>query len=236
MLHLVKPLLGAVLAVSAAAAGILVSGPAAAEVKPTGRIEVRGRAAFDGAPFDAPYLGAVVVRHGLVTPCQSELPPVRDGRFAITVYGKAESAGCGVQGAKVFLWTFVQEQIVFSSDSVSWPKRGHTARVQPTFSIAAPNGGVGPIVGFAGEVFDGQHVRQPPGLRVEAYIGTTRCAVATTRRADSFIGFSIDVVGPDAIPGCTLGATITFRVDGKQVAETAINAPGREDSLNLTLP
>ena len=224
-----------VMAVAAAFAGIGVDGSAAAEVKPTGRIAVRGTATLDGAPFDAPYLGAVVVRHGLVTPCQRNLPPVREGRFEIVVYGKNEASGCGVKGAKVYVWTFAQEQIIFSSESVPWPS-GNTARLRPTFSIAAPTGGVGPIVGFAGEIFDKQGVRQPPGVRIEAYIGTTRCAVATTRRAESFIGFSIDVVGPDAIPGCTLGATITFRVDGKLVLETAVNAPGQEDSLNLTLP
>ena len=75
----------------------------------------------------------------------------------------------------------------------------------------------------------------PVHARVEAYIGTTRCAVATTRRADDFTGFSIDVVGPDAVPGCTLGATITFRVDGRPAVETAVNAPGQGSSLNLTL-
>jgi hypothetical protein len=231
-----KTLLVAVLALTMCSAATAVSGSATAEVEPTGRIAVRGTATLDGAPFDAQFLGAVVVRRGLVTPCQSELPRVRAGRFNITVFGKAEASGCGVPGAEVFLWTFVQDQIVYSSDSVSWPKGGHTARFRPTFSIAAPTGGVGPIVGFAGEIFDQEGTRQPAGARVVAYIGTTRCAVASTRPSEDFIGFSIDVVGPDAIAGCALGGTITFRVDGEQAVETAVNAPGQEDSLNLTLP
>lgn len=231
-----KSVLVSVVTVVVAYGGAAASDAGAAKVEPTGRIAVRGTATLDGAPFDAQYLGAVVVRRGLVTPCQSKLPRVRDGRFAITVFGQAEASGCGVAGAEIFLWTFVQEQIVYSSESVPWPEKGITARFRPTFSIAAPTGGVGPIVGFAGEVFDREGRRQPADARVEAYIGTTRCAVATTRRAENFIGFSIDVVGPDAIPGCTLGATITFRVDGEQAVETALNAPGQEDSLDLTLP
>src|SRR5206468_915011 len=103
---------------------------------------------------DAPYLGAVVERHGLVTPCQHTLPRVRNGRYKITVLAQTEASGCGARGAEIFLWTFVQDQIVYSSQSVRWPANGTTARFLPSFSIAIPDGGVGPIVGFAGEVFD----------------------------------------------------------------------------------
>jgi hypothetical protein len=200
------------------------------------RVAVRGRANLDGAPFDAPYLGAAVKRHGLVTPCQQTLPRVRDGRFAITVRARTEASGCGAVGSEVFLWTFVQDQIVYSSQSVRWPGNGKTTRFNPGFSISAPAGGVGPIVGFAGEIFDARNRRLPPGAHVEAYIGTTRCAVATTRRIDDFVGFSIDVVGPDSIPGCGMGATITFRVDGHDAHETAVNQTGQGATLNLSLP
>ena len=71
--------------------------------------------------------------------------------------------------------------------------------------------------------------------RVEAYIGTIRSAVATTRRIGNFTGFSIDVVGPDSIPGCTVAATITFRVDGHNANETAVNQSGQGASLDLSL-
>jgi hypothetical protein len=202
---------------------------------PHDRAVIRGRATLDGASFDAPYLGAVVKRRGLVTPCQATLPPVRNGRYKIPVYAGSAEAGCGAPGAEVFLWTFVQEKIVYSSESVRWPGKSSTARFRPTFSIAAPNGGVGSIVGFAGEVFDRNGRRQPPGTRVEAFIGTTRCAVASVRHLDNFTGFSIDVVGPDSVPGCTVGATITFRVDGRLAVETAVNEPGHGNSLNLSL-
>ena len=200
------------------------------------RVVVRGRANLDGAPFDAPYLGAVVKRHGLVTPCQHALPRVRDGRFAITVVARTEASGCGAAGSEVFLWTFVQDQIVYSNQSVRWPGNGKTARFDPGFSVSAPTGGVGPIVGFAGEIFDARNRRLPPGAHVEAYIGKTRCAVATTRRIEDFTGFSIDVVGPDSIPGCAIGATIAFRVDGRDARETAVNQAGQGASLNLSLP
>src|SRR3977135_4160481 len=76
-------------------------------------VVVRGRATLDGASFDAPYVGAVVTRNGLVTPCQRTLPRVRNGRFAITVFARTEASGCGAPGSKVLLWTFVQDQIIY---------------------------------------------------------------------------------------------------------------------------
>jgi hypothetical protein len=208
----------------------------AARTSAEDRVVVRGRANLDGASFDAPYFGAVVKRHGLVTPCQQTLPRVRDGQFTISVRARTEASGCGAAGSRIFLWTFVQEQIVYSKQSVRWRGAGKTARFDPGFSITAPTGGVGPIVGFAGEIFDARNRRLPPGARVEAHIGETLCAVATTRRIDNFTGFSIDVVGPDSIPGCAIGATITFRVDGRDANETAVNQAGQGASLNLSLP
>ncbi len=199
------------------------------------RVVVRGRATLDGASFDAPYLGAAVKRNGLVTPCQLTLPPVRDGRFAIRVHARTEARGCGAAGSQIFLWTFVQEQIVYSSQSVRWPGTGETAKFNPAFSIGAPTGGVGPIVGFAGEIFDPANRRLPPGANVEAHIGETLCGVATTRRIDNFIGFSIDVVGPDSIPGCAIGGTITFRVNGREAREMPVNQAGQGASLDLSL-
>jgi len=199
------------------------------------RVVVRGLATLDGTSFDAPYLGAAVKRNGLVTPCQRALPPVRDGRFAITVRARTEARGCGAAGSRIFLWTFVQDQIVYSSQSVRWPGAGKTTRFDPAFSISAPDGGVGPIVGFAGEIFDARQRRLPPGAHVEAHIGQTLCAVATTRRIEDFIGFSIDVVGPDSIPGCEIGGTISFRVDGRDAHEMPLNQAGQDATLNLSL-
>jgi hypothetical protein len=231
-----QKLLVAGVAVTVAIGGAFGRDADAARTGAEDRAVVRGRATLDGARFDAPYLGAVIKRHGLVTPCQHTLPRVRDGRFAISVRARTEASGCGAAGSRIFLWTFVQDQIVYSNQSVRWPGAGETARFDPGFSISAPTGGVGPIVGFAGEIFDARSRRLPAGARVEAYIGETLCAVATTRRIDNFTGFSIDVVGPDSIPGCAIGGTITFRVDGRDANETAVNQAGQGASLNLSLP
>ena len=59
--------------------------------------------------------------------------------------------------------------------------------------------------------------------------------MATTRRIDDFVGFSMDVVGPDSIAGCDLGASIRFEVDGREAVETAVNTPGEDPSVNLSL-
>src|SRR5213080_2978476 len=166
-----KKLLVAGVAVMAAIGGTFGRDADAARTGAEDRVVVRGRANLDGAPFDAPYLGAVVKRHGLVTPCQHALPRVRDGRFAITVLARTEGHGCGAAGSEIFLWTFVQDQIVYSSQSVRWPGNGKTAKFDPAFSISEPTGGVGPIVGFAGEIFDARHRRLPLGAHVEARIG-----------------------------------------------------------------
>ena len=61
------------------------------------RVVVRGNATLDGAPFDSRFVGAVVLRRGLVTPCQHTLPPVANGRYAVTVLavvGPDSIAGC----------------------------------------------------------------------------------------------------------------------------------------------
>jgi hypothetical protein len=56
------------------------------------------------------------------------------------------------------------------------------------------------------------------------------------QRVENHSGFSLDVVGPESIPGGTRGATLTFGVDGRPVLETAVNQPDRGGSLDLTLP
>lgn len=60
--------------------------------------------------------------------------------------------------------------------------------------------------------------------------------VTSARRTGSYSGFSLDVVGPDAIPACALGATLTFRVDGQPVSDTAANDVGGSGMLDLSVP
>ncbi|MEA2362010.1 MAG: hypothetical protein QOD71_1155 [Thermoleophilaceae bacterium] len=199
------------------------------------RVVLRGKLRLDGSSFDARWLGAVVLRSGLVTPCQLALSSVRRGRSAITVMADAEASGCGAPGAEIALWTFAHDEIIFSRDTWRWPV-GRRLRVDASFSSATPEGSVAPRAEFAGAVFRRDGHELPGGTRIDAYVGSTRCGVTSVRRTGSFSGFSLSVVGPDSIPGCARGATITFRVNGRPSPDTAVNEPGHSGPLDLTVP
>lgn len=199
------------------------------------RVVVRGRFTFDGRRFDARWLGAVVLRNGLVTPCQLTLPSITRGRGSVTVVADAEASGCGRRGARIGLWTFADDRIVFSRQTWRWPRDGEL-RVRGAFSSGQPGGAVPARAEFGGSVYRPNGRQLPAGTRVEAYVGETLCGVAAIRRTGSFSGFSLSVVGPDSIPGCTAGATITFRVNGQRALDTAVNEPGSAHQLDLTLP
>ena len=164
-----------------------------------------GAARLDGAVFDARWMGAVVRYDGLVTPCQSTLPPVDAGQYEITVYGDNESAGCGRPGAEILLWTFAGDQILFATTSIPWPDNG-TTDVDVDFATSAPRGEAREVTEFSGEVYRTDGERVEPGSRVEAYVGDTLCGVASIRDAGSFVGYILSVVGPDSVPGCDSGA------------------------------
>ena len=133
------------------------------------------------------------------------------------------------------LWTFAGNQMLYAASVAAWPGNGRTTTVDRSFSTSAPQGAAPLTAEFAGEVYrrDGRTLRAGHagrGLRGRQ----ARCGVASVRRTGSFSGFILDVVGPDAIAGCTRGATITFRVDGRRAVDTAVNEPGRGMSLDLT--
>jgi hypothetical protein len=171
----------------------------------------------------------------LITPCQSTLPSVKNGQYEITVVADAEQSGCGVPGAEIVLWTFAQNQILYSREALPWPGNRRTTNFDASFSASAPHGAAPPTSGFAGEVFDRHGRHLPPGTRVEAYVGDARCGVASVRRTGSYSGYSLDVVGPDSVPGCDRGATLTFRINGRPAVDTSVNEPSRGASLDLTL-
>jgi pimeloyl-ACP methyl ester carboxylesterase len=203
------------------------------------RVVVSGSLTLDGAPFDSRFLGAVIKKGGLITPCQYTLTSVEKSRYEITVLADAEASGCGMPGAEILLWTFAQNQLLYSRESLPWPQRGGTAQFDASFSPSAPGGGVPPTAQFDGEVYrrNGEHL--PPGTRVEAYVGDVLCGVASLRRTGSYSGYILAVVGPDSVPGCTRGATLTFRIDGKEAVQTALNStdrPGARQPFDLTLP
>ena len=200
--------------------------PGAAE-----RVVVHGGLTLDGAPFDARFLGAIVRRDGLVTPCQYTLASVDDGRYEITVLADAEASGCGAPGAEILLWAFARNQRLFSRESLAWPGNGGTATFDASFSVSAPDGGAPPTSDFIGEVFRRDGDRLPPGTRVEAYAGDVRCGVGSTRRTGNYSGYILSVVGPDSVAGCDRDGTLTFRIDG----QPATNAPGGGHTLDLIL-
>ena len=199
------------------------------------RVVLHGKLTLDGAVFDAQTLGAVVRRpDGLITPCQLTLSSVRGGSYEITVMADAEASGCGGRGAKIALWTLARNRIIYSRYVSRWPQTSRS-RVNASFSSAMPDGDVPTRTQFAGEAYRPDGHELPGGTRIDAYVGRTRCGVTSVRRTGSYSGFSLDVVGPDAIPGCARGATITLRVDGRPALDTAVNEPGRSGSLDLTV-
>jgi hypothetical protein len=203
----------------------------------SGRVVVRGDARLDGTTFDSRFVGAVVLRAGLVTPCQFALPPVTKGRYTITVLAETESSGCGGPGAQIALWTFAHNEIIFSSNTVAWPTRGHTTNLAARYSTSAPAGAAPTTAEFTGGAFGTDGRPLPAGTRIDAYVGGTRCGTAGVRYTDPSTEYILAVVGPDSIPGCTRGATLTFRIDGHPAAPTTVvnTPPGQRDALDLTL-
>lgn len=210
-----------------------------AQNKPADRITIRGTATLDGAPLDADFLGAVVRRDGLITPCQSGIPGVDRGRYVITVLAERAGSGCGRRGAEVLLWTFAGDTKLYSTASLAWPPRTQGARFDPQFSTAMASGAAPAVTELSGEVFDRDGRRLPPGTRVEALIGNTRCGVASVRQSESFTGYVLAVVGPQSINGCAQDGQITFLIDGRPATETSVNGlsappPGSGGSFRLT--
>jgi hypothetical protein len=177
----------------------------------------------------------VVLRKGLVTPCQLTLPSVRRGRTSITVLADAEGSGCGRPGARIALWTFAHDRIIFSRETWRWP-RHRRLRIEGSFATARPDASVARRTEFSGSVFRPDGRQLPGGTRIDAYVGATRCGVSSVRRTGSFSGFILSVAGPDSIPGCVRGGTITFRVNGRLALDTAVNEPGSAGRLDLTVP
>jgi hypothetical protein len=193
---------------------------------------------------DAADNGALLVQRvirdashcGFTTPeWIATLPPVDDGRYEITVLAQAEANGCGGLGSEILLWTFAHDQKMYSSEAVAWPGNGRTTALDAHFSSSAPDGAAPPMAEFSGEISDRNGRNYPPGTRIEAYVGRTRCGVASVRRTGNFAGYILSTVGPDSIPGCDGGATVTFRVDGRRAPETAVNELGGGKGFDLTV-
>jgi hypothetical protein len=196
---------------------------------------VHGDTRLDGKRFDSEFVGAVVIDHGLVTPCQAELPPVRGGRYSIRVLGDGTGKGCGRTGATVVLWTFATDRILYSTNELAWPAEGDRIDFDAEYSTTAPNGAAPEVAQFNGTVFDSDGKVASVGTEVEAFVGHVRCGVASVRRSDDFVGYVVAVVGPDSVPGCMRDAPITFKVEGDVAKHDPVanRPPGVREAVDL---
>jgi hypothetical protein len=202
----------------------------------TDDVVVRGTARLDGEPFDARWIGAVVLRaDGLATACQGELPPIEEGDFELTVLSEASSAGCGAAGASVVLWTSVGDGLVYSTNTLSWP----ASAFDPVFDSSQARGAAPELAQFSGGVYDEANDDPlPAGTVVEAYVADVLCGVASVRSGDGFTGYVLAVVGPESKPGCQRDAAIELRVGGVVATHAAslVNTPpGLRDTVDLVV-
>jgi hypothetical protein len=202
----------------------------AAKSAPTPPAVAHGTARRDGRAFDARWIGAVVRRNHLITPCQAELPRIRDGHFGLTVYG-AGQAGCGGPGTSVRFWTYGDQQI-FNDRWVPWSRLARPLALR--FSTADPGAAMPTRTEISGRALDDRGRSVPIGTRIEARIGSTTCGVASVRSGGGFRGYIMNIVGPDSVPACGDGAPITFRIGNATAAETAINGHSERDLFRLT--
>jgi hypothetical protein len=203
------------------------------------RVVIRGTATVDGRPLDARFVGADVVHDGLTSACQLELSPAASGAFELTVAADAEVRGCGAPGSTIVFWTYVgatgtQLTELHTTNPLPWPGNGATISPEVTFSTADPRGASVAVMGLVGEVLDGNGRYAGPGTRVEAFAGRTRCGASATPRTGSYSGYVMAIAGPDAVPGCTANARLTFRIDGHPATQTATIAPDAQQTLDLT--
>jgi hypothetical protein len=192
-----------------------------------------GTARRDGRAFDTRWIGAVVRRDRLVTACQAELPRIRDGHFGVTVYG-ASQAGCGGRGTSVRFWIYGGNQQIFNDRWVPWSRLAKPLALR--FSTVRPGEPVPVRTQLSGRAFDAAGKPVPIGTRIEAVVDTTVCGVASVRRGGGFRGYILNVVGPDSVPACRTGATITFRIGGATAVQTAVNdGQPQRDLFRLTV-
>ncbi|MGB2696072.1 MAG: hypothetical protein WBD55_12925 [Dehalococcoidia bacterium] len=202
------------------------------------RVTLRGNLTLDGTPLNAEFLGVRVLHDGLAAACQHTIPAVVQGRYEILVDSNTEVRGCGVPGAELLLWTFVNGAYFSSSQTLPWPGSGATVTFDATFSSGSPEGASEPVTEFKGHLFDREGRPLPSGTVVEAYVGDVRCGLTSLRHGDEVERFyTLIVAGPEAISDCAEGATLTFRLNGELAVETAVNDLGRGSQaheLNLT--
>jgi hypothetical protein len=192
------------------------------------RATLSGTLTLDGQPLEARFLGAHVMRDGLVTACQAAIPSVAAGQYEIPIMSDAEGRGCGVAGGRIVLWTNVGDQYLYTAETLAWPGSGADATFDATFSTAAPAGASEPLTGFKGHVVRPNGARLGGGTVLEAFIGDALCGV-TSVRCDAESWFTLLVAGSQ-VPGCAEDGAISFRVNGAPAGGAAVNVLGGEAS------
>ena len=126
-----------------------------------------------------------------------------DGRYEISVLAEGTGDGCGASGGEVLLWTYANGRKLYSTAALPWPREGRSANFDVQFATVAPNGDAPSVTELSGAVLDPGGNPVPVGSRVEAYVDTTLCGVASVRQAgDTFTGYVMSVVGPESVSGC----------------------------------
>jgi pimeloyl-ACP methyl ester carboxylesterase len=204
------------------------------------RITITGAVTVDGQPLDGGTAFPVVRTGDLDQPsCDFSDAPVSNGRYELTVAGKGELAGCGAPGAEVYLEVYVPSlgKYLVSQQSVPWPASGKQLSFDATFASAAVSPLDRPGSTFAGELLDSSGKPLGPGTVVEAYVGNTLCGVSglgpVVMAANGPTSYFLWVVGPAA---CAKAATLSFKINGKPAAQTAVNDQSAFHTMDLTLP
>ncbi len=201
-----------------------------------GLVTLRGTLTLDDRPLQADFLGARVVHDGLVSACQQDIPRVDGGGYEIGVMADAAARGCGAPSARIVLWTFVGGQFLYSRETAPWPGDGASATFDASFSTSGPSGAAADVTAFKGHVARRDGTRLGGGSVVEAWVGGTRCGVATVR-GDPDAWFTLLVAGPQ-LTGCARDGRITFRANGEMAIETATNDLGGDaagHTIELTI-
>ena len=136
------------------------------------------------------------------------------------------------------LWIFANDKILHSTNTLPWPEDENLqVTFDATYEAADPDGATPDVAGFQGGAFAADGTPLSAGTRVEAYVGDTRCGVASVRVSQNFRGYVISVVGPDSVDGCTRDAPIEFRLDGKPATPTDVmnTPPGQDETLGLEI-
>ncbi len=205
------------------------------------RITIRGTLTVDGEPLHGTLPRVMVRKDGIERRCDYWGVPVPDGRYEVTVVGDAEAHGCGSPGAQLFIVISSEGDRFASQQTIDWPADGDALSFDATFSSADPEGVARPATFFTGSVLDSSGESLPAGTVIEAYVGETLCGITSLPPAVMASGdlttYVMAVAGPESVPGCETGASISFRVNGEPAEQTGTNDLAEGQYLvDLTLP